>query len=319
VALRPREEIPLVLGEHLPGVAWQYAANALPSTREHVEALLLGSVERELGDFDLGTLRNLRFVQRVYTGMDGVPFGRFPSGVRFAGNVGAYAPFVSEHAVMLALAAARDLPRAHAQMRAGMLRPPPVHRLFWGRTAVILGYGEIGRAISDRLAGFGVRVLGLNRSGRMAPGCAAMFAADHLPEAVAEGDLVFDARPLTRSTADTIDASVLGAMRETAVFVNIGRAGTVNEEALYRHLLDHPEFRAALDVWWQEDFAGGKLEHRFPFGELPNFVGTPHCAGFGPGVEMYVLRRAVENLGRFFAGDAPRYIVDPDEYARTAP
>jgi len=314
VALRPREEIPRALAELLPGVDWQYAADSPASARDSVEALLLGSVERELGDFDLGSLHHLSFVQRVYTGMDGIPFARFPSGVRFAGNVGAYAPFVSEHAVMLALAAARDLPRAHARVRAGLLRPPPTHRLLWGRTAVILGYGEIGRAIAARLVGFDVRVLGLNRSGRMTPGCEAMFPADRLREAVAEGDFVFDARPLTRLTEGSIRAPILDAMRETAVFVNIGRAGTVDEEALYRHLLDHPSFRAALDVWWQEDFAGGRLEYRFPFGDLPNFVGTPHCAGFGPDVETHVLRRAVENLDRFFTGGAPRYVVDRREY-----
>jgi glycerate dehydrogenase len=281
---------------------------------ERAEALLLGSVERELGDLDLRQLPRLTFVQRVYTGMDGVPLDRFPPDVRLAGNVGAYAPFVSEHAVALALDAARELPRADALVRAGTLRPPPDQRLLWGRTAVILGYGEIGRAIADRLAGFEVRVIGLNRTGSMAPGCAAMFAADHLSDAVRMGDFVFDTRPLTRRTRATIDAAVLGSMKSEAVFINVGRAGTVDEGALYRHLLDHTGFRAALDVWWDEDFSGGRIGHRFPFGSLPNVVGTPHCAGFGPGVEEHVLRRAVVNLRRFFSGEPPLYIIDRSEY-----
>ena len=314
VALRPRDEIRAAVEETLPGVEWTYPAEGSREDLGSVEAMLLGSVERELGDFDLNTLTGLRFVQRVYTGMDGVPFDRFPPRVRFAGNVGAYAPFVSEHAVALALSAARDLPRAHLQAMAGALRPPPSQRLMFGRTAVILGYGEIGRAIADRLKGFQVRILGLNRTGRMAPGCHAMFPADRLVEAVAEGDFVFDSRPLTRRTVGTIDGTVLAAMRPAAVFVNVGRAGTVDEEALYQHLLRHPEFRAALDVWWHEEFGAGRIEHRFPFGDLPNIVGTPHSAGFGPGVETYVLGRAVANLRRFLDGEEPRYIVDRSEY-----
>lgn len=308
-----------VLDERLPQVGWRYATELLPSGGEAVEALLIGSVERELGNVDLQRLTRLRFVQRIYTGMDGVPFERFPAKVRFAGNVGAYAPFVSEHAVALALAAARELPRAHALVQSATLRPPPVHRLLGGRTAVILGYGEIGRAVAERLAGFGVRVLGLNRTGRMAPGCAGMFPADRLVEAVREGDFVFEMRPLTRLTRGTIDRSVLEAMKPAAVFINVGRAGTVQEEALYQHLVDHPEFRAALDVWWHEDFTGGRIEHRYPFASLPNFVGTPHCAGFGPDVEEYVLRRAVTNLERFFAGEEPRYVIDPTEYESPEP
>jgi phosphoglycerate dehydrogenase-like enzyme len=314
IALRPREELGTMLGRKLPGVEWEYASEGRPADWDRVEAMLLGSVERELGEADVHSLPRLRFVQRVYTGMDGVPFERFPEHVRFAGNVGAYAPFVAEHAVALALAAAREIPRSHALVVAGKLRPPPDQLLLWRRTAVVLGFGEIGHAIARRLAGFETRVFGLNRSGRMAPDCEAMFPADRLIDAVKEGDYVFDARPLTRSTQGTIDESVLASMKPTAVFINVGRAGTVREEALYRHLVSHPEFRAALDVWWHEDFARGELENRFPFGELPNFVGTPHCAGFGPGVETYVLERALANLGRFFAGEEPRYIVDTREY-----
>jgi len=314
VALRPREEVGRGLGDRLPGVEWQYTSEGSPAGWGSAEAMLLGSVERDLAAVDVRSLPSLRFVQRLYTGMDGVPFERFPPRVSFAGNVGAYAPFVAEHAVTLALAAAREFPRSNALVAAGTLRPPPVQRLLWGRTAVILGYGEIGRAIADRLSGFETRVFGLNRTGRMAPGCAGMFPATRLAEAVGEGDFVFDTRPLTRATQGTIDESVLAAMRPNAVFINVGRAGTVQEEALYRHLVGHPEFRAGLDVWWHEDFALGRIEHRFPFANLPNFVGTPHSAGFGPGVESHVLERAVVNLHRFFAGTQPRYVVDRAEY-----
>lgn len=316
VALRPREELGRLLRDRLPDVECQYVSEGPPAEWERVEALLLGSVERELGGVDLRALPQLRFVQRVYTGMDGIPFERFAPSVRFAGNVGAYAPFVAEHAVALALAAARELPRAYAMVQSGALRPPPAQRLLWQRTAVILGYGEIGRAISARLAGFGTRVVGLNRTGDQAPGAAAMYPATRLAEAVKEGDFVFDSRPLTRATEGTIDASVLSAMKPTAIFVNVGRAGTVSEEDLFHHLSDHPDFRAALDVWWHEDYARGTIEHRFPFGKLPNFVGTPHSAGFGPGVETYVIERAIANLRRFFAGEEPRYVIDRAEYER---
>lgn len=314
VALRPREELATAMNVGLPNVPWCYAGTELPYEGNSVEAMLFGSVERELGSFDPRCLRQLRFAQRVYTGMDGVPLERFGPEVRFAGNVGAYAPFVSEQAVALALAAARDLPRAHAQVQEGRLRPPPEQRLLWERTAVILGYGEIGRAIAERLSGFGTRIVGLNRTGRMAPGCDAMYPAERMVEAVREGNFVFDARPLTARTVGSVDRTVLEAMPSDAVFVNVGRAGTVQEEALYHHLRTHPSFRAALDVWWHEDFPGGRIDHRFPFGSLPNFVGTPHSAGFGPGIERYVLEHALANLRRFFSGQEPRYIIDRSEY-----
>jgi phosphoglycerate dehydrogenase-like enzyme len=318
VALRPREEISEALARGLPNIDWTYADGAQRSDWTAVEALLVGSVERELGDYTAASTPRLSFVQGIYTGVDGFPFERFPEAVRIAGNVGAFAPFVAEHALALALAAARAIVPAQAEVRAHRLRPPPVHRLLWKRTAVILGYGEIGRSIADRLAGFEMRIVGVNRAGRMAPGLDAVYPADRLREALSVGAFVFDVRPLTLRTAGTIAAEELRAMPAEAVYVNVGRAGTVDEESLYRHLVEHPGFRAALDVWWDEDFQNGTFQVRFPFAELPNFVGTPHSAGVGPPVERYVLARAVENLARFFRGENPLYLVDRRDYVAAA-
>jgi D-3-phosphoglycerate dehydrogenase / 2-oxoglutarate reductase len=314
VALRPRDEVSKTLARDLPGIDWTYADPDRKSDWSTVEALLVGSVERELGGYEPALTPRLVFVQGIYTGVDGFPFERFPERVRIAGNGGAFAPFVSEQAVALALAAARAIVPVQAQVRAHRLRPPAVHRLLWKRTAVILGFGEIGKAIAARLAGFEMRIVGVNRTGQMAPGLDAVYPADRLREALAVGDFVFDVRPLTLQTAGTIRSEELRAMPAEAVYVNVGRAGTVDAEALYRHLVEHPEFRAALDVWWEEDFATGTFDARFPFSELPNFVGTPHCAGVGPSVESYVLTRAVQNLARFFRGENPLYVVDRRDY-----
>ncbi len=314
VTLRRRDPTARAVSLGLAGIPWTYADGSAPVTWSSVEAMLVGSLDRELPGYAPTMTPHLAFVQRIYTGMDGFPFDRFPQSVRVAGNVGAFAPFVSEHALALALAAARSLLAANDQVRRGALRPPPEHRLLFRRTAVVLGYGEIGRALAARLSGFEMRVLGVNRTGELAPGCAAMYPASALEEAVAQGDFVFEARPLTRSTRGTIDGRILGAMKPEAVFVNVGRAGTVNEEALYRHLVEHPSFRAALDVWWDEDYEHGRLYSRFPFADRPNFVGSPHVAGLGPGSEEYVLEKAVENVARYFRGEAPRYLADRTEY-----
>ncbi len=314
VALSPRDEVDAALSQQLPTLPWSYASRSTPADWPDVEALLVGSVERELGDFTAARTPKLAFVQGVYTGLDGFPFERFPPPIRVAGNVGAFAPFVAEHAVALALAAARAIVPAQAKVRAGELRPPPEQRLLFRGTAVVLGFGEIGREVAIRLAGFGMRVVGLNRTGRMAPNCEAMYPADRLREALAEADLVVDVRPLTRATAGSIGAGELGAMRAEAIYVNVGRAGTVDPSALYHHLVDRPGFRAALDVWWEEDYAAGRFALRFPFADLPNFVGTPHCAGLGPGSSAYVLRRAVANLARFFRGESLLHVADRGDY-----
>jgi phosphoglycerate dehydrogenase-like enzyme len=97
----------------------------------------------------------------------------------------------------------------------------------------------------------------------------------------------------------------------------VGRAATVDEESLYRHLQAHPPFRAAFDVFWDEDYAAGRITLRFPFAQLPNFSGSPHSASAvrgGQDVEARALRLALENIARFFRDERPLHIVDRSEY-----
>ncbi len=313
VAATADEAIAAALDAQLPNVPWRSLDGTPPEDRRDVEAMLLGP-RRFFADFDPATTPRLRFVQRMFTGLDDFPFERFPESVRVAGNIGAFAPYVAEHALALALAAAREIVPAQGMIRSGTLRPAPENRLLEQSTVVILGYGEIGRAIAQRLLGFEARIFGLNRTGRMAPGCLGMYPADRLSEALGAADFVFDARPLTRRTRGTIDREALAAMRPRAIYINVGRAATADEEALYRHLATHPEFRAALDPWWDEDFAHAAFRSRFRFVDLPNFVATPHSAGYAARSTDRAIRSAVRNLAEFFAtGDIVR-AVDRSEY-----
>jgi phosphoglycerate dehydrogenase-like enzyme len=317
VTLKQRPEVGAAIDRALPEIPWAYDAVLDSGHWSHVEALLVGSLTRENASFDASKTPSLRFVQRAYTGLDGFPFAWFPPTVQVAGNVGAFAPFVSEHALALALAAGRDLRQGQAMIAAGRLRPAPEMRILYESTVVILGFGEIGREIARKTAAAGAHVVGLNRTGRSDPACERMFASDRLQEAVALGDFVFEVRPLTKLTAGTIGPAELDAMRPDAVFVNVGRAGTVNEEALFLHLRAHPSFRAATDVWWAEDYALGTISPRFPFAELPNFFGTPHCAGGGAGArsaDARALSFAIENLARFFREGRPLHLADRNEY-----
>ncbi len=314
ISVARRNDVGERVAEQLRGVPWSYLAETPPARRRSVEAMLVGGYSDELKEFDPATTPRLRFVQRLFTGSDGFPFGRFPADVRFAGNVGAFAPFVSEHAVLLALAAARDLPAGREMVREGRLRPAPEQRTLTGRTAVILGFGEIGRAIAERLRPFEMSIVGVSRRGDPVDGVAEMFPADRFREALPLGDYVFEVRPLTNLTAGSIGAAELASMRPEAVLVNVGRAGTIDEEALYRHLESHPRFRVAIDVWWNERFTNGTLLSRFPFASLPNFLGTPHSAGNVPGADERAIRLAAENLARYFQTGRPAHVLDRSEY-----
>jgi len=319
VALSKNEELDALVTELLPDVPWAYLDPSQSADWRSVRAILVEDLRKEFAGFDPRAIPALEFVQELWTGLDRFPFERFPESVAIAANVGGFAPYVAEHAVALALTAARNFHASQAMVEAGRLLPPPPERTLVDATAVILGYGMIGRAIAERLAAFGTQVVGLNRTGAPAPGVTKMYSASQLGDAVRAGSFLFDVRPLTRVTQRTIGAPELAAMRSDAVLVNVGRAGTVDEAALYEHLRTHPEFRAAFDVWWDEDRVHGTIANLHPFARLPNFYGTPHCADAFAAADRRAIRMALENMARFFREGRPLFVVDRAEYEGIGP
>lgn len=315
VTVPPSPHLRSEIDRALAGVVVEFASAESTGPWPAVEALLVGNLPRELPGWRPDLAPRLGFVQQLYTGLDRFPFGSIPPHVPVAGNVGAYAPFVAEHAVALLLALAHEIVPNFEKVRRGRLRPPAPNRYLLGRTALILGFGAIGTEAGQRLRALGMRVEGLSRTGEPREGADRMHPASALPDAVTGADLVLDCRPLTRATRGTIDATVLGRMRPAAIYVNVGRAATADEKALYEHLRTHPEFRAGTDVWWQEDFARGELGCTFPFAELPNFLGSPHVAGVGAAARERAEGMAVANLARYFSGAGPRHAADRSEYA----
>ncbi len=318
VAIKPGDPARAAIDAALPDVPWAFEAESTPAAWGQVEVLLLGSFAGRGDDLKGSDLPNLKFVQGLYTGLDGFPFDRFAPEVEIAGNVGGYAPFVAEQALVLALAAARDLNTAREMVQAGRLRPAPDQRTLLGATAAILGYGAIGAEIASRLRPFGARLLAVNRSGTPVEGAERTLPGDRFRELLPEADVVFEVRPLTRRTEGSLGRAELDRMRETAILVNVGRAATVDPAALYEHLRAHPTFRAAFDVWWEEDFRAARLGAPFPLATLPNFFATPHCASALPAAQPRALASALVNLARYFRSERPLFIVDRSEYAGPA-
>jgi phosphoglycerate dehydrogenase-like enzyme len=135
---------------------------------------------------------------------------------------------------------------------------------------------------------------------------------------VPSADALVIALPLTAETEGLVDRTVLVAMKEDAILVNIARGKIIVEDDLYEHLRTHPRFRAALDVWWAyPDGKNGRPFHR-PFHELPNMIMTPHVAFAIPEQRAHAMEEALENVGRFLRGLTPRNVVNASEYQGSA-
>lgn len=287
-------------------------------------ALIGWQLDRELPAGALAEAPNLRFVQLVSAGADGVDFAVFPPRLILASNVGAYAAPMAEHVLALTLALAKRLPQRHADLAAGRFEPLPSCTLN-GAICAILGYGGIGTATARLMRAFGARIYAVTRTGRASPagtpGPAGSPASPDFTGTLADLDRVLAAAdvlviclPLTLATRGLIGARELALMKPSAILVNVARGAIVDEAALYEHLRTHPEFGAGIDAWWDEPAMGGAFKPGHPFLTLPNLIGSPHNSGMVPGTLASAARQAAENVRRYLRGEAVAGLVRRDDY-----
>ncbi|HEX3464033.1 MAG TPA: D-2-hydroxyacid dehydrogenase [Candidatus Elarobacter sp.] len=242
----------------------------------------------------------LRWVQLPTMGYDPVELHGVPPGVTVTSAGDAYAPTVSEHAVAMLLALVRRIPEAVRNSATGTWDQTNAIRIATlnGATVAVIGFGNIGRAVAERLRGFGARVVAVTRSGRPDPLADETAPADALHEVLARSDAVVLAVPLNARTRHLLDARALGAMQPHALVINIARGGVIDHDALREALAAGRIGGAGLDVTDPEPLPADD-----PLWTMPNVLITPHVAGYGGDVAPRRILALVErNLAHFLAG-----------------
>jgi phosphoglycerate dehydrogenase-like enzyme len=165
-----------------------------------------------------------------------------------------------------------------------------------GQTVVVVGVGAIGLEIARLADAFGMRVIGVKRHVEPLPHVESVHLPEELDELVGEADAVVVTLPLTEETRGLVSRRTLERMRRNAVFVNIGRGGVVDEEALIE-LLQANRIRAALDV-----FAEEPLPASSPLWSMPNVLISPHTMALSFHENERIVELFAENLRRYLAG-----------------
>lgn len=195
---------------------------------------------------------------------------------------------VAELALALLLGAAKFLVPFDRALRQGDWRPryrPTPAALLQGKTALILGYGAIGRRIARVCQALGMDVIATRRSlavPEQADGVT-VYPGGALRDLLPRAGALVITLPLTPETEGLIGTAELAALPEGAVLVNVGRGAIVEQAALYQALQQGRLRAAGLDVWYNyppdEDSRTETLPADFPFDELDNVVLSPHRGG----------------------------------------
>ena len=254
----------------------------------------------------------LRHVQLLSAGYEGVDLAVTDSlGIPVSNNGGANSYAVAEAAIGLILSLMRRLPEGDAFIRAnewrGNILGYDTFELA-GKTAGIVGLGNIGKKVAKRLHAFEMKLLYADpvRDETLEH----ELDMQHLPleELLPRVDVLTLHVPLLRSTQDLIGAPELALMKDSAILINTCRGTVVDEPALVDALRAKRLRGAGLDV-----FAREPLQAESPLLELPNVQLYAHNAGTTYDTFFRRAEFAFRNIQGIWEGKEPLAVVHQEE------
>ncbi len=277
------------LNPQLPeGVTAVTYESATPIPAEHLDAEVLvdWEVRRKMVADAAGRLPNLKLVQALSAGADGVLNAHFDESVAICSGVGLHDHTVTEHTMALTLALLRRLPASlRAQQRgewawelggSQTMRTDDHITTLLDARVLVWGFGSIAQTLAPVLQSLGAHVTGVARTAGERSGFEVITEED-LPRELPHTDLLIMILPGLPGTQNVLNAERLAMLPETALVVNVGRGTTVDEDALLTALQEGSIAGAALDVTAKEP-----LPHDSPLWDAPNLIITPHAAGGRP-------------------------------------
>lgn len=218
-------------------------------------------------------LGGARWVHCIGAGVDGWTRGiEWPRNVLLTRTTESFAVPIGEYVLARALAVTQEIPQLVKDQQAHRWRrfSPAVLQ---GTRAVIVGTGDLGEGIAERLAAVGVTVDGVSRSGQPARCFRRVEKSGQLAELMPGARWLVLAAPLTDETRNMVNAHVLSQARDCWL-LNVARAPLVDDAAMLDALDDGRLAGAALDVFMSEP-----LPTDSPLWSHPKVLISPHVAG----------------------------------------
>jgi phosphoglycerate dehydrogenase-like enzyme len=217
--------------------------------------------------------RKLRWFHSTSAGVENLaPYDWLSPGATLTNSRGIHGPKSGEFGLMAMLMLNDNMP-AHIDNQ---------RRRYWsrvystpiaGKTAVIFGYGNMGRAVGVKARALDMRVIGVRRDPAADPLAERVVSPRELHAVLPQADFLVVAAPLTAETRGAIGAREIALLKPGAGVVNIGRAAIMDYDALVAALRAERLAGAVLDVFDPEP-----LPEESPIWDVPRLVVVPHVS-----------------------------------------
>jgi phosphoglycerate dehydrogenase-like enzyme len=174
----------------------------------------------------------------------------------------------------------------------------------------IVGYGEIGQECGRLAKALDMKVHAVRRNPERSKGdplLERVFPSEQLHEMLREVDVVIAAAPLTPDTKHMLSDAEFGAMKSSAIVINVGRGPVIDEAALIRALQAKKIAGAALDVFEEEPLPASS-----PLWDMENVLISPHCTDRteNPDWQELSVQLFIKNFERYSKGEPLVNVVD---------
>lgn len=221
--------------------------------------------------------KKLEWIQLTWAGTDKYDkMTNLPPDLKITNASGAFGKIISEYVVGSIIALYRSFPKYWENKKSKAWKRVDSATTIFGKTALILGTGDIGSNVAHRLKAFDCKVLGIRRqlSEAKMQDFDEVHTIDSLEGLLPQADIVIGCLPNNDDTRNQLNHERLDLMKQDAVLVNVGRGSLIETEALISVLEAGKLIGVCLDVFDIEP-----LPDNSPLWNMENVLITPHISG----------------------------------------
>ena len=252
--------------------------------------------------------KNLKWMQITWAGADRYTKD-FPENVVLTNASGAFGRIISEYTMGMILAQYKRLPQYYVNQKNKVWADLGSERSLLNKRVLILGTGNVGSSIAQKLHAFGTCNIGINRSGKITEHFDECYPLEELDAHLSEADIVIGALPRTPFTQGLFDYRRMQLIPKDALLVNVGRGTMIVTGDLEKLLAEGHFSGVVLDVMDPEPLPESSM-----LWTCDRVLLTPHISGIGFGhedaTESFIWDICRENLRNYAAGKPLAHVVD---------
>lgn len=242
---------------------------------------------------DIAQFKKLKFIQLTSAGLDRVPLDYInETGIKLFSAKGVYSIPMAEWVVLKILEIYKKSRYFYEAQRESRWEKQRDLLELTGKTATIIGVGDVGTEVAKRLKAFGVHLVGVDTRAIRSPYIDESYEVKDLDLALTKSDVVVLTLPLSEDTHHILGKDRIQHMKDSAVLVNVARGGVIDEMALVQALNEGKFLGVALDVFEEEP-----LPCSSPLWSMERVIVTPHNSFVSDRVHTRFFEVIQRNLG----------------------